>query len=90
MNQSQFEGLSRSHNPIRDKVFHKNNVKLVFRKKLNEQRDNVVTELVVTEREFCRDLRMTCQVFHIGESNYLERKGIDGATLFGNVMEVSF
>ena len=32
---------------------------MIFSKKNREQRENVVGELVVTEREFCRDLKLT-------------------------------
>lgn len=54
-----------------------------------EQRENVFTELTVTEREYCRDLKLTCQVFEVNERhNNLDRKDIDSATLFGNILEV--
>lgn len=49
-----------------------------------------MTELLVTEREYCRDLRLTCQIFELHNPEALERKGIDAATLFGNLLEVSF
>ena len=64
-------------------------MKLPFnRKKIREQRENVLTELMVTEREYCRDLRLTCQVFELDDPQSLERKGIDAAKLFGNLLEV--
>lgn len=59
------------------------------RKKILEQRQNVITELLVTEREYCRDLRLTCQVFQLQDSKYLESKGVDVNTLFGNIHEVN-
>ena len=33
----------------------------IFSKKNREQRENVIGELVQTEREFCRDLKLTWQ-----------------------------
>lgn len=59
-----------------------------FRKKITEQRQNVVTELMVTEREYCRDLRLTCKVFQLHDPQQLEKKGIDVKSLFGNILEV--
>jgi hypothetical protein len=44
----------------------------------------------VTEREYCRDLRLTCEVFKLNDPQYLEMKGVDVATLFGNILEVCF
>lgn len=58
------------------------------RKKIKEQREKVLTELLVTEREYCRDLRLTCQVFQLHDPHHLEAKGIDVSTLFGNILEV--
>ena len=60
------------------------------RKKVKEQREKVITELLVTEREYCRDLRLTCEVFKLNDPQYLEMKGVDVATLFGNILEVCF
>ena len=54
-----------------------------------EQRDNVFTELTVTEREYCRDLKLTCQVFEVNDQENPDRKDIDNATLFGNILEVN-
>ncbi|XP_057381641.1 dynamin-binding protein-like [Daphnia carinata] len=61
---------------------------LEMRKKVKEQREKVITELLVTEREYCRDLRLTCQVFKLHDLQYLEDKGVDVATIFGNILEV--
>lgn len=44
----------------------------------------------MTEREYCRDLRLTCEVFKLNDPQYLEMKGVDVATLFGNILEVYF
>ena len=61
----------------------------VFRKKIEEQRQNVISELLVTEREYNRDLQITSQVFRLDNPKYLEDNGIDSAVLFGNILEVS-
>ena len=58
------------------------------RKKVKEQRENVLTELLVTEREYCRDLRLTYQIFQLDDVESLERQGIDASILFGNIQEV--
>ncbi|KAI9555344.1 hypothetical protein GHT06_017859 [Daphnia sinensis] len=61
---------------------------LEMRKKIKEQREKVITELLVTERDYIRDLRLTCQVFKLHDPQYLEDKGVDVATIFGNILEV--
>lgn len=43
---------------------------------------------MVTEREYCRDLRLTCKVFQLHDPQQLEKKGIDVKSLFGNILEV--
>lgn len=55
---------------------------------MKEQREKVIAELLQTEREYCRDLRLTCEIFKLHETEYLKRKGIDYPTLFGNILEV--
>ena len=60
-----------------------------FRKKVKEQREKVIAELLHTEREYCRDLRLTCEIFNLHEPQNLERQGVDCATLFGNILEVN-
>jgi hypothetical protein len=42
----------------------------------------------VTEREFCRDLKLTWQAFGLDTPAMLEQRGVDVATLFGNVGDV--
>lgn len=59
-----------------------------YRKKIKEQRERVLKELLVTEREYCRDLRLTVEVFQLHDPYQLERKGVDVSTLFGNILEV--
>ncbi len=42
----------------------------------------------MTEREFCRDLKLTWQAFGLDTPAMLEQRGVDVATLFGNVGDV--
>lgn len=63
-----------------------------FRQKNKEQRENVISELIITEREYCRDLKLTWTAFSLDTPDVLEQKQIDVQGLFGNlkdVMEVS-
>jgi hypothetical protein len=48
----------------------------------------VLAELVITEREYARDLKLTWQAFSLEAPLLLEQKGIDAATLFGNIGEI--
>ena len=48
----------------------------------------MIGELVQTEREFCRDLKLTWQAFGLDTPELLERRGIDVHSLFGNLKEV--
>jgi hypothetical protein len=59
-----------------------------FSKKNKEQRENVIGELVQTERDFCRDLKLTWQAFGLDTPEMLERRSIDVASLFGNLKDV--
>lgn len=61
---------------------------MIRRKKIREQRDHVLNELLMTERQYCRDLWLTAQVFRLEDEDYLKQKGVDSATLFGNLLEV--
>lgn len=61
----------------------------MFRKKNKAQRVNVIRELVQTEREFCRDLKLTWQAFGLDTPEILEQRGIDVGVLFGNLREVT-
>eukprot|EP00094_Tigriopus_californicus_P005635 TCALIF_05432-PA protein Name:"Similar to DNMBP Dynamin-binding protein (Homo sapiens)" AED:0.05 eAED:0.05 QI:0/0.53/0.43/1/0.8/0.87/16/1294/2068 len=58
-------------------------------KKNKAQRVNVIRELVQTEREFCRDLKLTWQAFGLDTPEILEQRGIDVNVLFGNLREVT-
>ncbi len=60
-----------------------------FRSKRNrEHRENVISELVQTESEFCRDLKLTWQAFGLDTPEMLEQRSVDVASLFGNLAEV--
>lgn len=58
------------------------------KEKRADQRQNVISELVMTEKEYVRDLKLTYETFNLHNPSFLESKGIDVATLFGNILEV--
>ncbi|XP_012258359.2 dynamin-binding protein-like [Athalia rosae] len=58
------------------------------KQKKADQRQNVITELVITEKEYVRDLKMTYETFHLYDPNILESRGVDVTTLFGNILDV--
>ncbi|XP_034230974.1 dynamin-binding protein-like isoform X2 [Thrips palmi] len=58
------------------------------RKKMKEQRQNVISELVMTEKEYVRDLKMTYEVFNLHNPTMLQERGINVKALFGNILEV--
>lgn len=53
-----------------------------------DQRQNVITELYLTEKDYVRDLKMTYETFNLHNPSFLESKGIDVNTLFGNILEI--
>ena len=59
-----------------------------YRQKNKEQRENVSTELLMTEREFCRDLKLTWQAFGLDTPEVLEQRQVDVQGLFGNLSDV--
>ncbi|XP_077258973.1 rho guanine nucleotide exchange factor 38 [Temnothorax americanus] len=59
-----------------------------MKQKHADQRQNVISELVITEKEYVRDLKLTYETFNLHNPSFLESKGIDVATLFGNILEV--
>ncbi|EFN85007.1 Dynamin-binding protein [Harpegnathos saltator] len=59
-----------------------------LREKRADQRQNVISELVITEKEYVRDLKLTYETFNLYDPSSLISKGIDVATLFGNILEV--
>ncbi|EZA54401.1 hypothetical protein DMN91_001710 [Ooceraea biroi] len=58
------------------------------RQKRADQRQNVISELVITEKEYVRDLKLTYETFNLHDPSFLESKGIDVVTLFGNIFDV--
>lgn len=64
------------------------NASAIAREKRADQRQNVISELVITEKEYVRDLKLTYETFNLYDPSCLESKGIDVATLFGNILEV--
>ena len=61
----------------------------VERKKKADTRQNVISELVLTEKEYVRDLKVTYETFNLYNPSFLESRGVDVATLFGNIEEVT-
>lgn len=61
---------------------------LDIRQKRADQRQNVISELVITEKEYVRDLKLTYETFNLYDPSFLGLKGIDVTTLFGNILEV--
>ncbi|KAL6447579.1 hypothetical protein ACFW04_000046 [Cataglyphis niger] len=59
-----------------------------IKQKRADQRQNVISELVITEKEYVRDLKLTYETFNLHDPSFLGLKGIDVATLFGNILEV--
>lgn len=59
-----------------------------IKQKRADQRQNVISELVITEKEYVRDLKLTYETFNLHNPSFLQSKGIDVATLFGNILEV--
>ena len=66
---------------------NKNSVCL-FRAKNKERRENVINELVITERDFCRDLKLTWQAFGLDTPAMLEQRNVDVRSLFGNLSDI--
>ena len=60
----------------------------VFRAKNKERRENVINELAVTERDFCRDLKLTWQAFGLDTPAMLEQRNVDVSSLFGNLSDI--
>lgn len=59
-----------------------------LRKKKQEQRQNVISELVFTEKEFVRDLKITYETFNLHNPQSLESRGINVEVVFGNILDV--
>lgn len=52
------------------------------------QRQNVIGELVLTEKDYVKDLKMTYEVFSLYDPTVLESRGVDVKVLFGNLEEI--
>ena len=48
----------------------------------------MISELVITERDFCRDLKLTWQAFGLDTPDMLEQRSVDVPALFGNLGDV--
>ena len=59
-----------------------------FRAKNKERRENVIKELEITERDFCRDLKLTWQAFGLDTPAMLEQRNVDVSSLFGNLSDI--
>jgi len=59
-----------------------------FRRKNAEHRQNVIAELVLTEKEYVRDLKITYETFNLHNPRPLESRGIDVKVVFGNILKV--
>jgi len=60
----------------------------LYRAKNKERRENVVNELAMTERDFCRDLKLTWQAFGLDTPAMLEQRNVDVNSLFGNLSDI--
>lgn len=59
------------------------------KEKRADKRQNVISELVLTEKEYVRDLKVTYETFNLHNPSFLESRGIDVSTLFGNIEDVT-
>ncbi|XP_014226266.1 dynamin-binding protein-like isoform X1 [Trichogramma pretiosum] len=57
-------------------------------KKREDQRKHVISELFITEKDFLRDMKITFETFNLHRPSFLESRGIDVMTLFGNINEI--
>ncbi|KZC04124.1 PREDICTED: dynamin-binding protein-like [Dufourea novaeangliae] len=64
------------------------NNNLDVKQKRADQRQNVISELVITEKEYVRDLKLTYETFNLYNPNSLESLGVDVTILFGNIFDV--
>ena len=48
----------------------------------------MINELSVTERDFCRDLKLTWQAFGLDTPAMLEQRNVDVTSLFGNLSDI--
>ncbi|XP_011494939.1 PREDICTED: dynamin-binding protein-like [Ceratosolen solmsi marchali] len=62
----------------------------LINQKKADQRQNIITELYLTEKDYLRDLKITYRTFNLHDPNFLKSKGIDVTTLFGNILEIIY
>lgn len=62
--------------------------RVTAKQKRADHRQNVISELVITEKEYVRDLKITYETFNLYNPSILESRGVDVNTLFGNILEV--
>ncbi|KAK0082994.1 hypothetical protein PV325_009538 [Microctonus aethiopoides] len=60
----------------------------ISKQKRSDKRQNVISELVITEKEYVRDLKVTYETFNLYNPSALEVRGIDVTILFGNILEI--
>ncbi|XP_046826765.1 dynamin-binding protein-like isoform X1 [Vespa crabro] len=63
-------------------------ISIDINEKKADQRQNVISELVLTEKEYVRDLTLTYETFNLSNPDFLKAKGIDVDVLFGNILEI--
>ncbi|KAF7394043.1 hypothetical protein HZH68_010862 [Vespula germanica] len=63
-------------------------ISIAISEKKADQRQNVISELVLTEKEYVRDLTLTYETFNLSNPDFLKAKGIDVDVLFGNILEI--
>ena len=73
--------------PCRRQCSISDDVKVLNRSKSDTQQ-NVLLELILTEKEYVRDLKVTCETFDLYNPSFLEGRGIDVSTLFGNIKQI--
>ncbi|OAD59449.1 Dynamin-binding protein [Eufriesea mexicana] len=64
------------------------NDNLELKQKRTDQRQNVISELVLTEKEYVRDLNLTYEIFNLYDPSQLVSLGVDVTTLFGNLLDI--
>ena len=60
-----------------------------FRKENKIQKRNILEELLSTEEDYVKDLRLMVEAFHLRDPSNLRGQGVDVECLFGNMVEVS-
>lgn len=87
LQKNMIENIDISSN-INQQINIADNDNLEIKQKRADQRQNVISELVLTEKEYVRDLKLTYETFNLYNPNQLESLGIDVIILFGNLYDV--